>query len=34
MIDDELTQLKVRLEGGSRTIMILVDRNLLVNTEK
>lgn len=34
MIDEGLTQIEVRLEGGSRTITILMDRNLLVNTKE
>ncbi|XP_009615742.1 uncharacterized protein [Nicotiana tomentosiformis] len=34
MIDEGLTQLEVRLERGSRTITIPMNRNLLVDTEK
>ncbi|XP_070047282.1 uncharacterized protein [Nicotiana tomentosiformis] len=34
MIDEGLTQLKVRLEGGSRTIAIPMDRNFLIDTEE
>nr|XP_033517600.1 uncharacterized protein LOC117281865 [Nicotiana tomentosiformis] len=34
MIDEGLTQHEVRLEGGSRTITIPMDRDLLVNTEE
>lgn len=34
MIDEGLTQHEVRLEGGSRTITIPMDRDLLVSTEE
>lgn len=34
MIDEGLTQLDERLERGSRTITIPIDRDLLVNTEE
>lgn len=33
MIDKELTQIEVRMEGGSRTITILMDLDLLRNTK-
>lgn len=34
MIDEGLTQLEVRMDGGSRTITIPMDRDLLRNTEE
>lgn len=34
MIDEGLTQLEVRMKGGSRTITIVMDYNLLVNTKQ
>lgn len=34
MIDKGLTQLEVRLEGGSKTIAIPMDRNLLVDIDE
>lgn len=34
MIHEGITQLEVRMEGGSRTITILMGRDLLQNTEE
>lgn len=33
MIDSGMNQIEVRMEGGSRTITILVNHDLLKNTE-